>query len=781
MGRASPALTSTNAGELSPRLEGRVDTEKYQAGLKVCENFLPLIQGPATRRGGTRYIAEVKDSGDRTWLVRFEFSTEQAYILEFGDGYIRFFTNQGQVESSPGVPYEIASPYSVADLITGDATFQLRTVESADVIYICHPSYQQRKLTRLAPTNWTIDVMQSVGGPFKPLNTTATTVQASATTGAVTLTASAPIFSADLVGSLFYLEEDDLSNIKPWESYGVLVQGTGSDPLDLRCRSGAKTYQCLTSYTVVAASGEVRTGTDRPTHVHGSAFDGRSVKVPNGPELAGVEWEFIGLTYGAVLITGYTDSTHVTGTVVAMRDGLDAILPLYVTFTSGVSTTRWAYGAWSDAEGWPTHVAFFRERLTFGRGQQVWMSTAADFENFNERDDNGLVVADAAISLTLSSPQVNDMTWMETLSPSSEALIVGTAGGEFAIKSQTESQPFGTDNVTAQPLSNIGSRNMQPVKVGTAILYVQRLGTRLRDLVYDAYGGNQGSNDQTLYAEHVPRPKLDQLAYQQDPNSIIWAVRSDGQLVAMTYSREQYANPPHGGWHRHPMINGVVECIACIPGETRNELWMIVRRTIGGVTKRYVELLEAEFADDGDIEDAFFVDSGISYSGAPATVFSGLDHLIGQTVAINADGAARPQQVVSAGGSITLEAPAASTVHVGLPVRARLQTMRLNAGARDGTSQGKKSRIPRGVIRLLNTVGLRCGPEFADEMDEIPFRTPDMDMDGAIPAFSGDKEFTWPASADGFDSSPWLCFESSEPLPCTIVAVFPQVLVEDKG
>ncbi len=823
MGRAAPALSSFNSGELSPRIEGRVDTEKYASGAKKLENFVPLIQGPATRRGGTRFIQATKDSTARSWLMKFEFSTSQAYVLEVGNGYIRFFTNGGAVQivgapayngattytlgnvvisggvnyyciattvgnappnatywyAMTGSTYEIPSPYLTADLITTDLTFQLRTINSADVIYICHPLYQQRKLTRYGPTDWRFAALQSVGGPFKEQNLTATTVVSSAASGAVTLTASAALFQAGHVGSLFYMELEDLRATPPWESFSVLVRTTGANPLNLTCRSGNKNYICTTNQAVVAAAGEIRTGTDRPTHLHGSADDGRGVAQTNGPERVGVTWSFNGLNYGAVLITGFTDTTHVTGTVVAMRSGLDAKLPAGVVSSS---TTRWAFGDWSTVEGWPSHADFYRERLVFGRGQEIWMSTAADFENFNTRDDNGLVVADASIKLRLPTSQLNNLAWMRVLSPTVEALMVGTVGEEFAIKSQTENQPFGPDNVTAQPLSSIGSRNCVPVKVGNALLYVQRLGNKLRDLVYDAYGGYGGSNDQTLYAEHIPRPKLDQLAYAQDPNSVIWAVRSDGQLVAMTYSREQYANPPHGGWHRHPMTNGFVECIVTIPSSTYTQLWMIVNRTISGATKRYVELLTDEFPDTGAIADAFFVDCGLTYSGAPATVMAGLSHLEGQTVNILADGAVRPSAVV-ASGTITLTT-AASKVQIGLPLMARLQTMRLNAGGQDGTSQGKKSRIPQAVIRLLNTVGLRYGADFDDAarpLDVMDFRAATMAIDTAIPPFTGDKEINWPGGLDGYNTNPWLCFEAAEPLPCTIIAVFPQSIVSDKG
>ena len=198
MPKASPIRTNFNAGELSPLLDGRVDIAKYEAGCRVMENFLPTVQGPAVRRAGTRYVAEVKTSANRTWLARFEFSTTQAYVLEFGNQYIRFYTNHG-VLLNVGVPYEIATPYTTADLTDAtDGTFRLSMAQSGDIIYIAHPSYPLQKLSRLGATNWTLTEVVLTNGPFKTQNSTrTTTMYASATTGAgVTLTANVATFTS---------------------------------------------------------------------------------------------------------------------------------------------------------------------------------------------------------------------------------------------------------------------------------------------------------------------------------------------------------------------------------------------------------------------------------------------------------------------------------------------------------------------------------------------------------------------------------------------------------
>lgn len=827
MPRAAPLLASFNAGELSPNVEGRPDIAKYGAGAKTLENFIPIVQGPAKRRAGTRFVAEVKDSTARTWLVRFEFNTQQAYVLEFGHQYIRFYTQHGQVLNL-GVPYEIATPWTSSDLTNSDGTFGLRFTESNDVVYICHPSYAPRKLSRVSNTNWTLATIQTTNGPFKTINTTATTVYASAQTGAgVTVIASSGIFSASMVGSMFYIGQKSVLGVALWEAGKAIGAGA-------RRRSNGINYVALNAAT---------TGGNKPIHTSGAVYDGDT----------GVQWQYEDPGYGYGIITGFTSATQITMTVVNA-------IPFYAV-GAGNASTIWANAAWSDVEGWPSQVNFYKERLVFGRGQNIWLSVSGDYENFADKDGSGNVVADMGISLILQSDKVNNLQWMS----SNDALLCGTAGGEFAVQSITTNLPFGPDNVTAPAVSSFGSKNTIPVKIGEATLFIQRSGLKLRDIVYDYISNKFQSTDQNVMADHITQGGITQIVYQQEPYSIVWAVRADGRLVAMTYSREQFDTPPYGGWHNHPLGGSyqggpaVVECVAVIPAPAgdKDELWLIVKRTINGVTKRYVEYLEYERRFNDDPEDAFYVDCGLTLDNAIAatltpgtgatvagttgvvftagsavfssgdvgkeikqrywtlgtdgktrtyataralitgytdtthvtatilqpfqststiasggwrrtvTTISGLSHLEGQTVAINADGATYPQQVVT-GGTITLPTPACKA-QIGLPQRARLQTMRLNAGAGDGTSQGKTARINKLSVRFQETLGALFGPSFS-KLDEIDFRSVSDKMDGPPSLFTGDQLVDF----DGdYSTDPWVCIETSEPQPCTVVAMMP--------
>ena len=764
MPKSSPIRSTFNAGELSPLMDGRVDVAKYSNGCRVLENFIPTVQGPAVRRGGTRYVAEVKSSANRTWLARFEFSNTQSFVLEFGNQYIRFYFNRGQLLSG-GSPYEISTPYAIADLTNSDGSFALDMVQSGDVIYIAHPSYPTQKLSRLGNTNWTIAPVEFLNGPFKDLNSTrTTTIYASAATGTVTLTASTGIFTAAMVGSYVYLEPADLSAIKPWTA----GQEYTTNPNNTLRRSDGKTYKCTTNAT--PTSGKFfRTGPNTPVHTYGTQADGDGSGISGtNCERQGLDWQFVDNGFGYVKITGFTNSTTVTAVVQGNNP-----LPTNVV-GSGNATFAWAFGAFSAVEGYPSKVTFFRERLTLAKGQKLYFSCAGDFENFAKYDESGLVVADRAIQATISSDQVNQVQW---LAPS-QALLIGTSGGEFACAENSTSEAFAPANVKIEQQTSDGSRGITPARVGYSTLFVQRSGKKLKEAQYSFQQNGYITNDLTVMAEHVTGGGIYQTAWHREPYVAMWAVRADGQLLGFTFNKEQDVV----GWHRH-IIGGafgsdqaVVESVAVIPAPdgTRDDLWMVVKRTINGTTKRYVEYMEREYRDGDTQASAFYVDCGGSYSGSPATTISGLSWLEGQTVQVLADGAAHPDRVVTS-GQITLQR-SASVVQVGLQYVSKLQTNRIEAGSADGTAQGKMKRINKCVIRFYNTLGAQAGPD-ENNLDEIQFRSGSDLMDQAPPLFTGDKLIEWPS---GYDFDGYVMVVQDQPLPMTVVAIMPQLHTFDR-
>jgi len=777
MSRIAPLQTSFNAGELSPYIAGRPDVAKYASGCDTMSGWLPMVEGPAITRPGTVFVSEVKDSTDRTWLVRFEFSSADSYMLEFGDGYIRFYYDHAQVVvgtltawatttaytagdlvsrsgtnyycttahtsgtfatdlaagkwyALTGSVYEIPSPYSAADLTDTAGVLAVRFVQTGDVVYLVHGSHAPRKLSRFSSTRWTLETVDLAPPPFKEV-AQITTVYASAATGTVTLTASASIFTAAHVGQYILLREADVRDVKKWTN-GVSVTAG-----DVR-RYNGKNYEALNSAT---------TGGSPPIHSSGAEYDGDP----------GVQWQFLDPGYGWAKITAYTSGTSVDALVVSQ-------LPVGAV-GSGSPTARWAFQAWNATDGYPNVVTFFRERLTFARDETIWFSVSGDFENFATEVD-GVISADSGFERTIASDRANSIRW---LSPG-DVLLVGTIGDEWAITESTTSDPFGPDNVKTKRQSTYGSNSVAPIRVGTETLFVQRAGRKVRAMAFQFTEDGFQSPNVSAFARTIAGPGLVDTAYQQEPWSVVWAARSDGLMVGMTIDREQDVV----AWHRHPFSGGAVECVECIPSPdgNRDDLWLIVRYTINGSTKRYIAYLAEPDDDQTDQADWIYSDMSLTYDGAPATTISGLDHLEGEAVWVLVDGARHPNRTVS-GGSITLQL-AGSKVVVGLPSPATLTTMNFEGGNPTGTAQGKTKRAHVMTLRLYRSLGGTAGPTPAT-VEEMAYRYPSVPMGSAPPPFTGDLDVEWPAD---YDKDMRVTVIKDRPMPMTLIAVMPQVDVQ---
>ena len=617
MPRTTLALTSFVSGEFSPKMDGRTDFEKYSSGAKTLENFLVHPQGAATRRVGTQFIAEVKSSAAKTRLIPFEFSTTQTYILEFGNNYIRFFKDKGQILSG-GSAYEISSPYLTAEL------FDIKFAQSADVMYITHPNHEVMKLSRTGHTAWTLAEVEFTDGPYLATNTTTTTLTP----------ASASV-------------------------------GTGVN---------------ITASAVTGING-------------GAGFQTTDVG------------RIISFNGGKAKITSRSSTTVVVCTITT-------------AFTNTNPTAAFNLGAFSDTTGHPSCVSFFEQRLVFAgtldEPQTLFFSKAGDYENMTTGTN-----ADDAMVYTIASNQVNAIRYMKAV----RTLVVGTTGGEFTVSADGTDASITPTNITIKRQSSFGSANVDAIPAGNAILFLQKAKRKIRELQYNFDSDGYQAPDLTILNETVTDTGINEMSYQQEPGSNIWCVRDDGVLACLTYQRSENVI----AWSRH-IFGGefgsgraVCESIASISGTlTEDEVWVIVKRTINGATKRYVECFSDFDFDETDANDFKFLDSHLSYSGSATTTLSGLAHLEGQTVSILADGAAHANKTVSS-GAITLDRSATKAC-VGLSYDSILQTMRIEGGAAEGTSQGKTKRISKVVLRLFETVGVKVGPSLTN-LELIPFRT----------------------------------------------------------
>lgn len=305
---------SLSAGELDPGLHARTDLARYAIGLKTCRNVITLATGGGRKRPGTFYRGEVKTSANKTRILPFVYSTEVRYLIEAGNLYFRFWYLDAnnelvRLESPPGTPVELVTPYTTADLEG------IRITQSADVLYLVHPKYAPRELRRLTASSFELRNFDFRLGPFRSLNIDEAAVMAvSAAEGNVTVTTNVDTFNASMVGSLVYVEEKELRTIKPWEPLDRSVT------LGMQKRSDGKVYRATAIATPgVGGTPYTITGNTKPIHDTGRAWDGPGDQRNDGVNAyaVGVEWEYLHSGYGIVKITGYTNARSVTGKVIS--------------------------------------------------------------------------------------------------------------------------------------------------------------------------------------------------------------------------------------------------------------------------------------------------------------------------------------------------------------------------------------------------------------------------------------------------------------------------------
>ncbi len=915
MSRVSTIKTNWTAGELAKDLYGRVDITKYANGAETLENFIVQPHGGITRRPGTRFVKEVKTSSAKTRLIPFEFSTTQAYCIEFGNLYVRFYKDNGSIleanktisgatQANPCVVtatshgysngdeiyiasvvgmtelngkyykiknkttntfeltdvddtninssaftaygsagtaarvYTVTTTYATADL------FDIQFAQSADVLYLTHPSYAPRKLSRTAHTSWTLETITFTDGPYQDENITTTTLTPSHTTGSSrTITASAV---AGINGGDGFQTTDVGRIISIGHQAAEWAASTAYAVGDVKRNSG-NVYECI------------KAGTS----------DGSGGPSGEGDEIVdnGCTWKFLrdgGIQWGYATVTGRTNTTVVTVTVNA-------------TFGGTSAETKWRLGAFSDTTGFPTACAFYEQRLFFAgtteQPQTLFGSKSGDYENHTPG-----TLDDDPVIYTLATDQVNAIRW---LSPG-KVMAIGTVGGEFIISGSTTADALTPTNVRVVREGTRGSASHTPIRIDNVVIFIQRQQRKIREFAYLFDSDSYQSPDLTILSNQVAKGGVTEIAYQQEPSTVIWGVKADGQLVGMTYLRDQQVV----AWHRHKIggvsgsctitvsdyaniadgttltftksdgttvtftsttgtagtdefrtqtnnnttadniytaINAhadftvanpaaavvtveettragagpltvtssdttrltttdqaiaVVESLAIIPSSTtgEEEVWMIVQRTINGTTRRYVEYLSDQF----DIEesqakgDAFFVDSGLTYSSTATASISGLDHLEGEAVSILGDGSVYTKRNVSSGAVTSID-PTVTKAQIGLTQQCTMKTLRPEAGGDDGTAQGKTKRDFEVTLRLIDTLGGKVGPDTSN-LDEIIFRTGSDPMDSSPPLFTGDKKVN---IRGGWDAAGQMVYTNDEPLPAHITALITRIITHD--
>lgn len=593
-----------------------------------------------------------------------------------------------------------------------------------------------------------------------------TTVEASDVYGDITLTASDDIFAKSDEGSLFSLThflETDYKKGTPSSTGGnlqvsvlpksnVYVESFGFwdgnfslekyDPVSLqwvnvRTQSGnrSQNYSLTEENTSESIASYRVTSTEFNTDV----WSGENEK-----QRGYITIQSIGGDYtGHVLITEYVSPTVVKGTVKKQLASTD-------------ETRDFAFAAWNGEKGYPSATGFYEDRLVFagskGFPQTFWTSKTGDYYNFGtsipSADDDG-------ITATLNGGQMNGI---KAIIAFGEMLLL-TAGGEFKVSGGGKA--ITGSNVLSQPQEYRGVSDVNPVTIGSRIIYVQHQGNIIRDLAYSYDVDKYTGDDLNLLASHLfEGHKIISMTYQQIPNSIVWCVRDDGLLLGLTYIKEQdiYA------WHQHTTAGGKFVSVCNIGGSTEDKLYAVIER--GG--QYYVEIMESRDKST-NVEDQFFVDSGITYEGEPTDEISGLKHLEGYTVAILADGNVLPQQTVENGK--VLLGNKYKKVHVGLPIDAEIKTLPIDFTAQDGTYLSRKKRIATVTLLLKDSRGGLFGMK-ENELNEFKWRSNEA-YGEPISLQTGKFKVTIKSAT--YDETQQITIKQPDPLPMTVLSLIPEI------
>ncbi len=657
------------AGKLIQKLSGLTTTTAYRYHRLAIE-YLTL---PTTRNIHCAE-AEFYTTGGGTWASKID--NMAVFDVELSGAEIAAL-----VGSDTSTPLDIVSPYLTADLPS------LKFEHSADVTFITHASYEPRRLSRLSDTSWILEESDLQTGPFMDPNTDTTkTIVSSGTTGSVTLTAVGhtsfvsgttaghePSGSLDTskskTGALYKLVHavsgtdasigETLNSTNQDEATSTLAipkgvtwdfttngtWGTGGPSTIVLERSydSGTTFETVATVTSLANKNIVTSGSE---DVADAIYRAR-VSDGSGTANASIQLSIRDTSHiGIVEITSVTSSTVAIGTVLTTLGSTDL-------------THRWSEGSFSNRRGWPIDVTISsEERLTFAGNVSepltTWGSVIGDFENFRIGTDDD----DALILTLVGSGQQNRIRWLL----SKNTLVIGTVGGEHILGASKDDEALTPSNIRARLQTTYGSEDIAAKIVNQAVLFIQRGGRKVREFLYDFGQDSHKADDLTVFSEHITESGIVDMAFQRTPDPTLWCVRNDGEMAIMSYERDQNVF----SWSRlitHTNLAGTTsdsdfESVDVIYGGAGNEdeVWVTVRRTIGGTDARYVERF---FQRDipSDLADMKYLDSYITDTGGDTTI-TGLSHLEGQTVQVLGDGLEQATKVVSS-GSITAATTAA--------------------------------------------------------------------------------------------------------------------------
>ena len=821
--KATIVQTNFTAGELSPRMYGRVDVERYRNGARLIENCLPLIHGGCKTSPMLEYLANAQSNDRKSRLIRFEFSKDQANVLEFGHNTIRFYNQDGSQVLNGLVPYEISTVFDESEL------FELEYLGGADTIFIFHESHPVQRLRRFASDDWMIEDAPFIVEPYTEqghrFSSSLTLSDASIGNDRVVTASSSTFLEGDIgryisskaglalitgftnnsqvtcsiesafistsiapnewvldgspqlvcqpsdaatIGSIINLNlsSGTVFGVKQTIDNATFIDAADSESTDDEIRFQTAANHGIGSGQIVQVTGctpFVYNGTYRTL----SGTNSNRVHVKYGPNPGSISTrgtlqtistsssddgfrpedvgKFVKINGGLCKITTFINATQVEAEV-------------FQELSSDAAAQKgsWSLNStvWNAENGYPRSGTFYQQRLIVGGSTKyphtVYASRTSEFLNFELGVDD-----DDGFSYEMDATEYNPILH---LASTKRSIIVLTSGGEFAITGGVE-KPLTPTNIQIDNPTDYGSNSVKPIRIGNDINFFQRGGLKLRSFGYRLESDDFGSPDLTKLSEHITKSGIVDMAYQSEPESILWCVRADGTMVTLAIDLAENVV----AWSRQVTPkDGAFEAVCVIPDDVRgDQVWCVVRRTIGDQDVRYIE----RYDNDTDLNLHSAV-SGFSVTGR--ATWSGLDHLEGQSVEAVADGSAMGEFVVN-GGQVTLPRNA-NQAYFGLPLRPKIVTLRPEIVTQTGSSQSARIKIGKTIVRVLDTFAMKVNGQFVDDRrfgTELLNKPP--------PSYSGDFEIT----NQGWDEEGLTTIEAANALPFHLLAVIRVITVNN--
>lgn len=684
MPKASPIQTSFEAGELSPLVQGRVDVEKYKKALATCLNYIPTLQGPLVRRPGTKYIVDVKDPSNPPALIPFRFSATQNYMLEFGANYIRFFANEGQVITTSNIfrtsgglslsNFQTFAPGYLTNVhfdgvqtvqfsrpgqtVTGSSVIpagsvlematpftqpevqNLKYAQSGDTLYIVGSSHAVYKLQRYGQYDWNLQPVLFQDGPYLPFNsyqTNADSLRWNITPSTIGGKAAIPptlsvgpsyqVWAAGNNGQGEYRVMVNTSHIFA-SGDRVCVQAavvTGGTPLNNGTSHVGAEYWVV---DYVSAN---------QLDLKGSIYSSSVVLVGSTGLVAPALFQLIQGSSGPVWADSVAEQLRPVallqggirfwGYITSVFNAASAGASFQVALSSATETDSWQMGVWGRINGYPTAACFHQDRLVLtgaaNRPQELIGSMTSDYEHFATAGSSLQVADNNAYQFNLLSSESNPLRWLKS---SAQGLLSGSNSTEWQVSPNNQATALTPTNVNAQATSFFGSANVDAVQAGNATIYVQSAYRKVRELNYFFQVGTFRSTDLAELSEHLTAPRVTKLAVQKEPYPLIWALRSDGWMLSMSYNRDD--TTIKAGWARHSLggqsdTGGsvpIVQSMGVITASsaTFDQLWMVTKRFINGTSAMGIETMVPPYNDSMPQEDGYCLDYGATFDNPKA-------------------------------------------------------------------------------------------------------------------------------------------------------------------